>query len=1199
MNYQLLTEVFRRNREYAGLVERVKSPPFGKRKPIAVHGLTDSAEHIMLTALCEDFRDDDVPLTVVFPDEKRARNYKDFLSSLGMNAMVYPARDYNFNNMTASHDYENERLAVLSALYGITTGEYEVYEKPDVICTTSEAILQITMPPAMLSEKTAHISMNEELDSARFTEELLASGYVKVDLVEGAGQFARRGGIFDVYPTNGRPVRIELFGDEIDRIGYFSVETQRFTEAAPEELTIPPARELIATEEVKNELTTLLRRQIRRLGKTEHADERYARAITLLSGELASLEHGLEMNSLDKYIPMLYPNGDCYLDYTEGTLIILDSAAAEEKAVGALTLVNQSLEDMTENFEIPPVKAHYGYMREWESVEDAVDCGANQGIFIDALKRTHDNVKDDGVFGFTTRHVSAYAGNSELFREDLKSYLNDGVLPVVLFATEAEQKNVTEMLIDSGYTVTSCDGEDGTKTALDLLGSGDKVVLTMLGESTGGYELNLPRFVFMDYSASSVKLSRMMSARLKKGKKGKKSATEAIMSYADLEVGDLVVHAAYGIGQYMGLENMVIDGSSRDYVHIKYAGADKLFLPVDQLDLVSKYIGAGSDTGMVKLSKMGGADWTRAKTKAKTATREMAKELIELYAKRKRTKGIAHDPDDEMCREFADSFEYEETDGQLMAIEDVRRDMEASYPMDRLLCGDVGYGKTEIALRAAFKAATSGYQVAVLVPTTILAYQHYQSFLSRMRAFPVKIDMVSRFRTAKEQEASIRKLRRGDTDIIIGTHRLLSKDVEFKNLGLIIVDEEQRFGVAQKEKLKQMATNADILTLTATPIPRTLNMAMGGIVDMSVLEEAPGQRSPVQTYVLEYDEVIINEAIRRELRRNGQVFYLYNRVEGIYNVANRIQKAIPDARIAVAHGKMERDEIEEVWEAIIKGEVDILVCTTIIETGVDVPNANTLIIENADSYGLSQLHQIRGRVGRSSRRAFAYFTFKQNKSLSEVAEKRLEAIKEYAAFGAGFKIALRDLEIRGAGNLLGAEQHGHMEAVGYDLYMKLLNEAVIEEQGNAVQPKPDCAVDIRCDAFLSKSYIPKAPQRMDMYKKIARIENEEDYDDLIDELCDRYGEPNSSAVNLCRVALIKAYGQMCGIKKVEEKDGIIRFYQDQLDPKAAQLLAVKYPVCQVKVMLGQFPHLMLKMKKGERNTEFIIELLKCFLSAKG
>ncbi|MBQ7932876.1 MAG: DEAD/DEAH box helicase, partial [Clostridia bacterium] len=537
------------------------------------------------------------------------------------------------------------------------------------------------------------------------------------------------------------------------------------------------------------------------------------------------------------------------------------------------------------------------------------------------------------------------------------------------------------------------------------------------------------------------------------------------------------------------------------------------------------------------------------------------------------------------------------TDGQLEAINDVRRDMEQPYPMDRLLCGDVGYGKTEVALRAAFKAVMNGKQVAVLVPTTILAYQHYQTFLSRMRAFPVNIDMVSRFRSAAQQQTSIRKVKRGDTDIIIGTHRLISKDVEFPDLGLIIIDEVQRFGVAQKEKLKKLQIGADILTLTATPIPRTLNMAMGGIVDMSVLEEAPGLRTPVQTYVMEFDEAIISEAIRRELRRGGQVFYLYNRVEGIFNVADRIAAAIPDARIAVAHGKMEREAIEDVWDSLIRGEVDILVCTTIIETGVDIPNANTLIIEHAENYGLSQLHQLRGRVGRSSTRAYAYFTYKQGKTLTEVAEKRLSAIREYAEFGAGFRIALRDLEIRGAGNLLGAEQHGHMEAVGYDMYMKLLEEAVIEEKGEEVkQPLPECSVDVRCDAYLSKSYIASAPQRMDMYKRIARVETKEDYNDIIDELCDRYGEPNSAAVNLCRIAWIRAMGRIGGFTKIEEKDGIVKLYTNQINAGAVQRLSLAYPTLGVKVMLGQNPYVLLKTKKNMRNTEFLLELMQKYSS---
>jgi len=1197
MNYQILKEIFRRSREYDDLVNVLKQPHRGKYRPYYVSGLTEGAERIFLGAFCEDFRDTGDPLLLVCTDDKAAAGYRNLLQAMGIHAALYPTREYNFNNMTASHDFENERLSVLSALYGIATGSFEMPDSPEVICTAAEALLQVTMPPDLLGEAMVHLAMTDAVDTAEMTEKLIRSGYTRVDLVEGAGQFAIRGGIIDVYPPLKQPLRIELFGDEIDRAGYFDAESQRFTEALEGEILIPPAREILMDAETRENLAAIIRRQIKRIGKIDEADERYSRACSILSAELTAVENNMEMPFADKYLPLLYPDGDCLLDYCDGMMLLLDAPAAEERAMASLTLMEQSIEDMLENFEMPPIKGGF-YLREWESVIARADNYPT--LFIDALARSHPGLTPAGNYAFVTRHVPAYAGKMPLLLEDLKNYSDNGSVAIVLCATEAEQSAVMDTCFEMGYTVSAIGNADepekwqGTLNDLFLM-KNPRTVLTMLGEYSGGFEMISPKFVFLDFSASSVKLGRVLRGSTKK----KKTATEAIMSYADLEVGDLVVHQAYGIGQYMGLENLTVAGSSRDYVHIKYAGTDKLYLPVDQLDQVSKYIGAGSDTGMVKLSKMGGADWTKTKNKAKAATREMAKELIELYARRKRTPGFRFDPDDEMCREFADSFEYEETDGQLSAINDIRCDMEAGYPMDRLLCGDVGYGKTEVAMRAAFKAVMSGKQVAILVPTTILAYQHYQNFLSRMRSFPVHVDMVSRFRTHAQQQATLRKVRRGETDIIIGTHRLISKDVEFADLGLIIIDEEQRFGVAQKEKLKQIATNADILTLTATPIPRTLNMAMGGIVDMSVLEEAPGQRAPVQTYVLEYDDAIIMEAIRRELRRGGQVFYMYNRVEGIYNVANKIGKAIPDARIAVAHGKMDREEIEEVWEELIKGNVDILVCTTIIETGVDIPNANTLIIENADHYGLSQLHQIRGRVGRSSRRAYAYFTYKKSKVLTEVAEKRLAAIKEYAAFGAGFKIALRDLEIRGAGNLLGAEQHGHMEAVGYDMYMKLLNEAVIEEKGEVIKPKPECTVDIRCDAFLSKSYIPSAPQRMDMYKKIARIEREEDYDDVLDELCDRYGEPGSAAVNLCRIGYIKALGGAAGIRKVEEADGTVRLYPHQMEAKPVTLLAAAYPAAGVKVLLGNTPHILLKVPKGERNTEFVREVLEKYLAFRG
>ncbi len=1182
MNYQLLCDTFRKNRDYTGLCDALNRTAAGKRRPYSVSGLSDGAETVFLKSLCEDFGNPYSPVILLFADEKKAVRYRDFFLSSGIAADYFPAREYGFNNITSSHEYENVRLKILASLVGLMEGA-------SVICTTPEAVLQVTMPAKRLSELCIRISYDEPVEVEAVTALLTEAGYQRVELVESIGQFAVRGGIIDVYPAGETPVRVELFGDEVDRIGYFSVETQRFLDTSPDEAVIPPAREHIMNEETRQMLIDVIRRHIRRLGKTEGADEKHSRAAAVLQGELSSLEHGLEINFADKYLPFLYPDGNCLLDYINGPVVIVDSSSAEERFRAADTLTEQSLAGMSEALELPPVKNGI-YMRTYEEIGERQ---SGPTIFIDALTRSHTSGPPAEIFTFNTRHLPAYSGNIELLSEDIARFNEENYLVVVVCGSDIERENIQKKLSDDGYTAFSAD----KTTAEELPETGKKKmpVLLMTGEYSGGFELAYPKLVVMDFSNDSAKPSRLRYSAKKV--KHKKSASEAILSYADLEVGDIVVHEAYGIGQYMGLETLTIDGSSRDYVHIKYAGSDKLFLPVDQLDHVSKYIGAGSDTGMVKLSKMSGADWTKAKTKAKASAREMAKELIELYAKRKRTQGFACDPDDDMCREFADSFEYEETDGQLDAINDIRHDMEQPYPMDRLLCGDVGYGKTEVALRAAFKAVMNGKQVAVLVPTTILAYQHYQTFLSRMRAFPVNIDMVSRFRSPAQQQASIRKVKRGDTDIIIGTHRLVSKDVEFRDLGLIIIDEEQRFGVAQKEKLKKLQVGADILTLTATPIPRTLNMAMGGIVDMSVLEEAPGLRTPVQTYVMEFDEAIISEAIRRELRRGGQVFYLYNRVEGIYNVAERISAAIPDARIAVAHGKMEREAIEDVWDSLIRGEVDILVCTTIIETGVDIPNANTLIIEHAENYGLSQLHQLRGRVGRSSTRAYAYFTYKKGKTLTEVAEKRLAAIREYAEFGAGFRIALRDLEIRGAGNLLGAEQHGHMEAVGYDMYMKLLEEAVIEEKGEEVkQPLPECAVDVRCDAYLSKSYIASAPQRMDMYKRIARVETKADYNDIIDELCDRYGEPNSAAVNLCRIAWIRAMGRGVGFTKIEEKDGVIKLYTNQINAGAVQRLALAYPTLGVKVMLGQNPYILLKAKKNVRNTEFLLELLQKYSS---
>ena len=1183
MNYCLLTELFSRSREYAELLSDIKAEyAFGRFKPFRVQGLTDGASRTMLASVCRDYLRDaaergDSGVLILVPDEKEAGSVADFLSDCGFAAARFPARDYNFNNITASHEYEHERLRVLSDLVNDA-------RLPIVVVSTPEAVMQVTMPQSMMRENIIKIEYDKPLDTAALAKKLVSSGYSRVDMVEGCGQFAVRGGIIDIFTPCGEPYRIELFGDEIDRLGTFDPMTQRFTESADGSVTIPPAREIIVTDDVREKLSAMIRAQIKRAAKDQSVDPR---VIEELGTEVAQLDAGIIPDCIDKYLPTVYPDGSFILDYFCGLLVFSDTAHLEERANASYDITMQSVSDLIESGEIMPQRSIFGHMRKMADIYAA--CENMPSLLLDAFARAAGDMKIGGSYDFAARHVTSYSGNMALLKEDIAGFTASDVMIAVLCATEPEAAEVIAALNGEGMTAAHA---DSVGAEYYMRTSGRYPIAVLTGEYFGGYELASPKFALLDFSSSSQKPST--SLRRRKNAKQKKN-TERILSYADMEVGDIVVHAVYGIGQFMGIETLTAAGTTRDYIKINYAGTDKLFLPVDQLEMVSKYIGAGADTGAVKLSKMGGADWNRAKSKAKGAAKEMAHELVELYARRKRTPGYAFDPDDDMCRQFADSFEYEETDGQTAAINDIRRDMEAPYPMDRLLCGDVGYGKTEVAFRAAFKAVMSGKQVAILVPTTILAAQHYQTAMSRMRGFPVNIDMLSRFRTPTEQAASVRKLRRGDTDIIIGTHRLLSKDIEFADLGLVIVDEEQRFGVAQKERLKQISKNADVLTLTATPIPRTLNMAMSGILDMSILEEAPGARVPVQTYVMEQDDAILTEAMRRELRRGGQVFYLHNNTENVYTVAAKIAKALPDARVTAAHGKMDREELEDIWAALVAGEIDILVSTTIIETGIDLPNANTLIIENADHYGLSQLHQIRGRVGRSSRRAYAYFTYPPNKLLTEIAEKRLSAIKEYAAFGAGFKIALRDLEIRGAGNLLGAEQHGHLDAIGYDLYIKLLNEAVLEEKGEEVPKPKECTVNFTADAYLPQNYVTTAAQRMEMYKRIAHIANYEDYEDVLDEICDRYGEAPREAMNLMRISMIRALGIKAGFTKIEERDGTVCFYPDKVDAAAWSIMAREFPLAGIRMSLGASPFAVCRMKKGQNAIAFATELITKYI----
>ena len=1185
----ILCDLIRADREYMQLFDAVEAQWKPKPLPVAVTGLCEGAAGALYISLIRDLRDRfDAPILMVCAEEREAVRLRTLFENFGLRAAFFGARDLNLYNIVASHETEQERVGVL---FGILEGDY------DVVLTTPDAAIGYTIPPERLRGATLRLDFSTIIEPNEVADALVAAGYARVEQVESAGQFAVRGGILDIYPPRGRftdtdgdrlcgayPLRIELFGDEIDRMGIFDPETQRITENVTA-AELPPARELLLDED--------LRPRIRRAVAALAAMAKDTAAKESLAAELASIDGGGELHFLDKYITLVYPDKACLLDYlavdepggAAGLCFIRDTNGVHDRLHASSWHSDQNILDLIENGMISPKYAEYGHEAE---VFDQF-CASAVTVHFDAFGGGMAGKKLGGLFGFRSKQTVSYAENFPLLCEDLAQYIAADYRILLLCENDSAVRSLMGMLAEKNIPAVA--GGDGSKLDVASLPQGSVVLIR--GSFIGGYELPAPRIALLTTDPELRGGKSRLPGQLKR-RKAHKNAGEQIMSYADLQVGDYVVHASYGIGQYMGIENLTVDGVSRDYINIRYAGKDKLFLPVNQLDMVSKYIGAHADDGLLKLSKFGGGEWERAKAKAKAAVKDMAKDLIALYAARMRKPGYAFPADDECQREFEEAFAYVETDCQLRAISDIKDDMQNHIPMDRLLCGDVGFGKTEVALRAAFKAILAGKQVAILVPTTILALQHYQTALSRMRAFPVRIDMLSRFRTPKQIDQSIRRLGRGETDLIIGTHRLLSQDVKFRDLGLLIIDEEQRFGVAQKEKLKQLSGNVDVLTLTATPIPRTLNMAMGGLRDISLLDEAPGDRLPVQTYVLEHDDMIILEALRRELRRGGQVFYLHNTIESIYQVAGRLQEALPEANITVAHGKMDKETLEDIWQSLLTGETDILVSTTIIETGVDVPNANTLVVENADKFGLSQLHQLRGRVGRSSRRAYAYFTYRKGKTLSEISTKRLEAIRENAEFGAGFRIALRDMEIRGAGNLLGAEQHGHLDAVGYDLYLKLLNDAVLEERGEKPARKVECTVDLSYDAYLPERYVKSSAQRMDLYRRIALIETQLDLDDIGDELIDRFGEPPRAANNLLRIALIRSMAQKAGMKKLIQRGEEVQIVPEQADIALWSELADDY-AGRLRFMSGTEAYISLRLKSNENALDTLTALFEKYL----
>ena len=1137
----------------------------GKLFPILVSGLSEGAIAAFYTALLSDLllKKNTFPALCILPTEKECARLAATLNDYHVRVATYTVRDMVFQNIVASHEFEHERLATLDA---ILTG------KCDIVLTTPDAAMQFTMPPETLKAFSRTIASNEEYDPEELCRYLSACGYTCTDMVDSVGQYSRRGGILDIYPPNLKmPVRLEFFDCEIDRMTYFDIITQRYSDAL-DSFYVTPVREVILSVDQKKALATEIRDHSRKI-KDVHSKE-------LLYAEVEALVSDRDLNCIDKYISFVYPEKKCLLDYfsKESLIVVQEYTQVINRATAFDWQENENKKALLSEGLVLPQYCNYSVTQ--GILEETVrDAGC---VIVNSFVAAMNHVKLDGVFSFTSGQTANCFDNLPVLYEEIYHYQTLGYQ--VYLTTEGTQaaKNLHAMLAESGHKASL--SEDDSDSSIILL-SAPRVV---------GFELMHSKIAVisltrgMNASASAIKKGRKTSDRNKKN-------AEKIFSYTDLDIGDHVVHEKYGIGQYLGTKSLLVEGARKDFVQIQYAGTDVLYLPCNQLDSISKYIGAGGDESFVKLSKMGGTEWVKSKTKVKAAAKEMAKELIQLYAARLRKEGHAFPPDSAMEREFADNFEYTETAGQLAAIEDITRDMEASHPMDRLLCGDVGYGKTEVAMRAAFKAVCDGKQVAILVPTTILALQHYETLISRMRGFAVNIDMLSRFRSAKEQAASLRKVARGETDIIIGTHRILSKDIEFHDLGLVIIDEEQRFGVAQKEKLRKLAANVDTLMLTATPIPRTLNMAMSGIRDMSVLEEAPGDRFPVQSYVTEYDDIIVMDAIKREMRRGGQVFYLCNRVERMERTAGKIAKEIPDARIAIANGQMDKEDLSDIWHSLITGETDILVCTTIIETGVDVPNANTLIIEDADKMGLSQLHQLRGRVGRSSRRAYAYFTYPKNRVLSDIASKRLAAIRDFTEFGAGFKVAMRDLEIRGAGNILGAEQHGNMASVGYEMYMRLLDEAILEEKGGKQAVKSiECSIDFNMDAYIPEKYISNSNHRLEAYKKISLIRNEADLFDVNDELLDRFGPIPDPVSTLINISHLRAIASRCGLSKVEYRDRTIVYYPENINIRAwTELAAVNNG--KLLLSMGGKPYISCRVKHKEFALDISTKLLKQYL----
>lgn len=1099
------TETIKNSAEYKGVENSIKKGFL----PQGVLGLIPVMKAHIISALTGGL---EKKALVVVPDDATAVRLCEDLGTFGVSALHYPARSLSFYTTDSqSYEYEQKRIKVLRRMLD---------NRCDIVVASAEGALSYTVPPEILRQKSVLLKKDEDTSLENIILSLNCAGYTRVDAVEGVGQFSVRGGIVDFFsPDDEEPVRIELWGDTVDTMCHFDVSTQRRT-VNIDEILIAPSKEIIIDD--NNELIEKIEKLASSIRgkKTDIIREK-------LYADIDRLKGGLSVGSADKYLPLIYSPATIF-DYAKDYLLFaVETGGIKEKVSSSQKLLLEDIKACVDEGILCKGLDKFCLTFN-ELVEKYQEFGAT---YIDNFARGSFDTPVKSLTTFNGNTLPVWNGKLDVLMEDIKPVNTNDSTVVVFAGTEKSAKNLADALEDENF-VSVYFSQIPAKFPKGA-------ICVLAGSLSSGFSYRNEKLYVFTYS----KIYQSTSRKRKTGFK----ARDTIHSLDEIKKGDYIVHAVHGIGIFDGVTQLEANKIIKDYIKIKYAKSDVLYVPVTQLDLVSKYIGPHEDDGKaLKLNRLGGGEWEKTRNKVRTAVKDMADQLIKLYSQRLHSEGYAFSPDIDMQRDFERRFAFEETGDQLRSIDEIKNDMEKPYPMDRLLCGDVGFGKTEVALRAVFKCIADGKQCAILVPTTILALQHYQTILKRFDGFPIEAEMLSRFRTPTQREKIIKRVNAGFVDIIVGTHSLISKKVKFKDLGLLIVDEEQRFGVAQKEKLKELFPGVDVLTLSATPIPRTLNMAMSGIRDMSVIEEAPSDRSPVQTYVVEHNMPLLCEAMEKELRRGGQVYFLHNRVDTIDGVANQIQEQLPDARISVAHGKMNEEQLSDIWRDLMDGEIDILVCTTIIETGVDVPNANTLIIEDADKLGLAQLHQLRGRVGRSARRASAYLTYKRDKNLSEIAYKRLQAIREYTEFGSGFKIAMRDLEIRGAGNLLGAQQHGHLAAVGYDMYMKLLGEAISQQKGEKPKEK-ECLIDLQINAHIPEKYISALQQRLSIYRRIADIRSFQDAEDVRDELRDRYGDIPPSVEGLIEVSLCRNTAASLGIYEIGQRGDTLYLYCEEIN----------------------------------------------------